>query len=90
MSWRDKLLERRQTVGRDAGSRGLDVFKDYESRTYRIFTKEGIDDSGRGQSVSSCACVDLTIEEFRSLVIELGEIATKHKPWPANDDEGDE
>lgn len=87
MSWRVRLLEKR-TRDWSGDVRMLQLFRDNDTKTYRVFTSEGVTDCPNGgYTLDRCSCVDLTHEELAALAQQLTTIAATHTPWPDEDDD---
>jgi len=85
VSWRERLFETRSSV---VPGDVVQLFRDNDTRTYRVFTVKGyrnvkiIGSHSGGYTMDSCKNCDFSIEDFRELAAALNKAVTEHEPWP--------
>jgi hypothetical protein len=78
MSDRCKLFEIRSSAVK---GNAINVFRDNDTRTYRLFACKGLVVRNGGYSFDDCECCDLSVEDLRVLYVGIGKALGDHEPW---------
>lgn len=86
MSHRTKLGIVESTV---RTGEAVDLFRDYDTKTYRLFTYEGhrtVKVGGHtGHQFDTCSNCDFSIDDLKALAALIQRAIDTHEPWPNYD-----